>query len=252
MFFRRKRHDEPPRVATFRPSRASQQQENMRLRYIAVLPSVLLIGGATAGVLSADDRRDALLAYGGLLAVAGLIAAPAQVQAAIAQLVATLQGLAGNIGGDSAPGLGALQVGQLRRGQPLGANPLGNLRPGLPRQAKILQIQADRQDEAVVLAEETDVARRAFVKRLQGRQGLSPHIRSGAFKNVQQLRIFLEPEHILLAAPAGCETGDQRPLRIGPGLAGGRREKRDDLGHGNLLRMGAARRRPRKPEPHER
>lgn len=63
-------------MATFRPSRASQQQENTRLRYIAVLPSLLLIGGATAGVLSADDRRDALLAYGGLLAVAGLIAAP--------------------------------------------------------------------------------------------------------------------------------------------------------------------------------
>ena len=76
MFFRRRRHDEPPRVATFRPSRASQQQENTRLRYVAVLPSLLLIGGATAGVLSADDRSDALLAYGGLLAVAGLIAAP--------------------------------------------------------------------------------------------------------------------------------------------------------------------------------
>ncbi|WP_191200337.1 hypothetical protein [Nocardioides hwasunensis] len=76
MFFRRRRHDEPPRVVTFRPSRASQQQENTRLRYIAVLPSLLMIGGATAGVLSADDRSDALLAYGGLLAVAGLIAAP--------------------------------------------------------------------------------------------------------------------------------------------------------------------------------
>ncbi|MCL3819541.1 hypothetical protein [Aeromicrobium wangtongii] len=76
MFFGRKQHDHPPRVATFRPSRASQQQESTRLRYIAVLPSLLLIGGATAGVLSADDRRDALLVYGGLLAVAGLIAAP--------------------------------------------------------------------------------------------------------------------------------------------------------------------------------
>ncbi|GAA1938667.1 hypothetical protein [Nocardioides hwasunensis] len=63
-------------MVTFRPSRASQQQENTRLRYIAVLPSLLMIGGATAGVLSADDRSDALLAYGGLLAVAGLIAAP--------------------------------------------------------------------------------------------------------------------------------------------------------------------------------
>ncbi|MCD9197791.1 hypothetical protein [Aeromicrobium wangtongii] len=76
MFFGRKQHDHPPRVATFRPSRASQQQESTRLRYIAVLPSLLLIGGATAGVLSADNRRDALLVYGGLLAVAGLIAAP--------------------------------------------------------------------------------------------------------------------------------------------------------------------------------
>jgi hypothetical protein len=76
MFFRRKRRDQPPRVATFRPSRASQQQENTRLRYIAVLPALLLIVGVTAGVLSADDRRDALLAYGGLLAVAGLIAGP--------------------------------------------------------------------------------------------------------------------------------------------------------------------------------
>ncbi|MRJ77669.1 hypothetical protein GEV29_14085 [Aeromicrobium sp. SMF47] len=63
-------------MATFRPSRASQQQENTRLRYIAVLPSLLLIGGVTVGVLSADDRRAALLTYGGLLAVAGLIAAP--------------------------------------------------------------------------------------------------------------------------------------------------------------------------------
>lgn len=76
MFFRRKPHDQPPRVATFRPSRASQQQESSRLRYTAVLPSLLLIGGATVGVLSAEDRRNALLAYGGLLAVAGLIAAP--------------------------------------------------------------------------------------------------------------------------------------------------------------------------------
>ncbi|MEI5676412.1 MULTISPECIES: hypothetical protein [unclassified Nocardioides] len=76
MFFRRRRHDPPPRVATYRPSRASQRQENMRLRYTAVLPSLLLIGGATAGVLSADDRRYALLVYGGLFAVAGLIAAP--------------------------------------------------------------------------------------------------------------------------------------------------------------------------------
>lgn len=76
MFFRRRRHESPPRVATYRPSRASQQQESTRLRYKAVLPSLLLIVGATAGVLAADDRRDALLAYGGLLAVAALIAAP--------------------------------------------------------------------------------------------------------------------------------------------------------------------------------
>lgn len=76
MFFRRRRHDQAPRVATFRPSRASQQQENTRLRYIAVLPSLLLVIGVTIGVLSADDRRAALLAYGGLLAVASLIAAP--------------------------------------------------------------------------------------------------------------------------------------------------------------------------------
>lgn len=76
MFFRRKRHAQPPRVATFRPSRASQQHENSRLRYVAVLPSLLLIAGATAGVLSADDRREALLAYAGLVAVAILIAVP--------------------------------------------------------------------------------------------------------------------------------------------------------------------------------
>lgn len=76
MFFRRKRHEQPPAVATFRPSRASQLQENTRLRYIAVLPSMLLIVGMTVGVLSADDRSDALLAYAALLALACLIATP--------------------------------------------------------------------------------------------------------------------------------------------------------------------------------
>lgn len=76
MFFRRKRREQPPRAATFRPSRSRQQQENTRLRYIAVLPSLLLVGGITAGVLSADNRSAALLAYGGLIVVAGLIAVP--------------------------------------------------------------------------------------------------------------------------------------------------------------------------------
>ncbi|KQX74600.1 hypothetical protein ASD10_05045 [Aeromicrobium sp. Root472D3] len=61
---------------TFRPSRASQQQEDTRLRFIAVVPSLGLVGGITAGVVSADDRRSALLVYGGLLVVAGLIAVP--------------------------------------------------------------------------------------------------------------------------------------------------------------------------------
>ncbi|MCL8251626.1 MULTISPECIES: hypothetical protein [Aeromicrobium] len=76
MFFRRKRREQPPRVVTFRPSRASQQQEDTRLRFIAVVPSLGLVGGITAGVVSADDRRSALLVYGGLLVVAGLIAVP--------------------------------------------------------------------------------------------------------------------------------------------------------------------------------
>jgi hypothetical protein len=76
MFFRRKRDDQPRRVATFRPSRARQQQENTRLRYIAVLPSVVLTSGVAVGVLTADDRREALLAYGALFAVAILIAVP--------------------------------------------------------------------------------------------------------------------------------------------------------------------------------
>lgn len=76
MFFRRKRPDPLPSVVTFRPSRDSQRKEHQRLRYTAVLPTLVLVVGVTAGVVTADDRREALLAYGAMLAIAVVIAVP--------------------------------------------------------------------------------------------------------------------------------------------------------------------------------
>lgn len=95
-----------------------------------------LPGGGDLPIAGLNDLQ-ALLGQltaqlGGLGGGLDPVGAPAQVQAAIAQLVATLEGLTGNIGGDSAPGLGALTelVNQL------GA--LGALVPGGAGSADVL------------------------------------------------------------------------------------------------------------------
>jgi hypothetical protein len=70
----RRRRDREP-VREFRPSKAQQKHESKRLRPVVVLPALVLLAGACAGVLTATDRRGALFIYLGLFAFSGFVAA---------------------------------------------------------------------------------------------------------------------------------------------------------------------------------